>query len=159
MNVVHKMLKMADVGPEDTVYDLGCGDGRTIVTAARHYGARAVGIEIDPLRYLWCQGLISVLGLRDRVQIIFGDFSTQVLGDADVVTCYLLRGTNKKLQGKLKGELRPSTRIVSYYFTFPKLHLVHQDEEDKLYLYNMKLKDTGDKHNEGSIEDDGQKHL
>jgi len=63
MKVVHKMLQLAKVGPEDLVYDLGCGDGRTIITAAREYGARAVGIELDPLRYLWCQFLITVLRL------------------------------------------------------------------------------------------------
>ena len=68
MSMVHKMLQMAEVGPDDLVYDLGCGDGRIIVTVARRYGARAVGIELDPLRYLWCQLLITVLGLRDQVQ-------------------------------------------------------------------------------------------
>jgi len=139
MSTVHKMLTMADVGTDDVVYDLGCGDGRTIVTAARRYGARAVGIEIDPLRYLWCQTLISVLGLRDRVEIIFGDFYTQDLSAADVVTCYLLQGTNNKLESKLKDELQPGTRVVSNYFTFPGLHLVSQDEDAKVYLYAAKL--------------------
>jgi 16S rRNA A1518/A1519 N6-dimethyltransferase RsmA/KsgA/DIM1 with predicted DNA glycosylase/AP lyase activity len=131
------MLSMAKVEPDDLVYDLGCGDGRLIVTAARRYGARAVGIEIDPLRYLWCQLLITTLGLRDRVRIIYGDFFTKDFSDADVVTCYLLQETNRKLQGKLKQELLPNTRVVSHYFTFPGLHLVNQDGEDKLYLYNL----------------------
>lgn len=137
MSLVHKMLSLAEVGAEDLVYDLGCGDGRLIVTAARRYGARAVGIEIDPLRYLWCQLLITVLRLRGRVRIIYGDFFSKDLGDADVVTCYLLSNTNKKLQGKLKKELHPRTRVVSHYFTFPALNLVSQDEQDKLYLYNL----------------------
>ena len=141
MSAVHKMLKMAEVGPDDVVYDLGCGDGRTIVAAARRYGARAVGIEIDPLRYLWCQLLITVLGLRDRVEIIFGDFFSQDLSAADVVTCYLLQSTNNKLESKLKQELRPNTRVVSNYFTFPGLHLVSQDEETKVYLYAAKLQE------------------
>jgi SAM-dependent methyltransferase len=133
---VRKMLEMTEAGPDDLVYDLGCGDGRMIVTAARRHGSRAVGIEVDPLRYLWCQVLITVLGLRGRVRVVYGDFFTQDLGDADVVTCYLLQSTNNKLEGKLEQELRPGARVVSHDFTFPGLHLVRQDEEAKLYLYN-----------------------
>jgi predicted RNA methylase len=137
MSMVHEMLTMAEVGPDDLVYDLGCGDGRIIVTAARRYGARAVGIELDPLRFLWCQMLITVLGLRNRVRIIYGDFYKQELSPASVVTCYLLRATNKKLEGKFTAELKPETRVVSNYFTFPSLQLVSEDKEEKLYLYNL----------------------
>jgi len=137
MSMVHEMLTMAEVGPDDLVYDLGCGDGRIIVTAARRYGARAVGIELDPLRFVWCQILITVLGLRDRVRLIYGDFYKQELSAASVITCYLLRATNKKLEGKFKAELSPETRVVSNYFTFPNLRLVDENEEEKLYLYNL----------------------
>lgn len=137
MKMVHKMLSMAEVGHEDLVYDLGCGDGRMIVTAARHYGARAVGIEIDPLRYLWCKGLISILGLRDRVQVVYGNFFSQDLRQADVVTCFLVQATNLELEGKLKRELRPGTRVVSNRFAFPGLYKVRQDGEAKLYLCNF----------------------
>jgi SAM-dependent methyltransferase len=135
--MVHQMLQMAEVGPDDTVYDLGCGDGRTIVTAARRYGAQAVGIEIDPLRYVWCQILITLLRLRGRVRIVYGDFFGQDLRDADVVTCYLLSGTNKRLEGKLKRELSPDARVISYYFLFPGLHLIDKDSEGRLYLYDL----------------------
>lgn len=137
MSMVHEMLTMAEVGPNDVVYDLGCGDGRIIVAAARRYGARAVGIELDPLRFLWCQMLITVLGLRDRVRIVYGNFFKQELSSASVVTCYLLRDTNKKLQGKFKAELDPNARVVSNYFTFPGLQLVNGNEEEKLYLYRL----------------------
>ena len=137
MKLVHKMLVLAEVGPDDLVYDLGCGDGRMIVAAARHYGARAVGIEIDPLRYLWCQVLISVLGLRDRVRVVYGNFFTQDLGDADVVTCFLLQATNLRLERKLKRELRPGTRVLSNRFAFPSLYKVRQDGEAMLYLCNF----------------------
>jgi predicted RNA methylase len=129
------MLELAEVGPDDLVYDLGCGDGRMLVTAARRYGARAVGIEIDPLRYIWCQALIMVLGLRDRVRVVYGDFFALDLSEADVVTCYLLDSTNRKLQKKLLSELDPSVRVVSHMFAFPELHLVHYDKQDQLYLY------------------------
>jgi len=138
MSMVHEMLTMAKVGPDDLVYDLGCGDGRIIVTAARRYGARAVGIELDPLRFLWCQMLITVLGLRGRVRIVYSDFFKQDLNAASVVTCYLLTVTNKKLEGKFKSELKPDTRVVSNYFIFPSLQLVNEDKEEKLYLYNLR---------------------
>jgi len=137
MSMVHEMLTMAEVGPDDLVYDLGCGDGRIIVTAARRYGARAVGIELDPLRFLWCQIVITVLGLRKHIQIVYGDFFKQELSSASVVTCYLLRAINKKLEGKFKAELKPETRVVSNYFIFPGLQLVSEDKEEKLYLYNL----------------------
>ena len=81
---VRVMLEMAGVGPGDLVYDLGSGDGRTIVTAARRYGAHAVGIEIDPFRYLWCELLITVLGLRSRVRVVYGSFYRYDLGEADL---------------------------------------------------------------------------
>jgi SAM-dependent methyltransferase len=138
LRTVRKMLDLAEVGPGDRVYDLGCGDGRTIVTAARRYGARAVGIEIDPLRYVWCQTLITVLGLRDRVRVVYGDFFAQDLSQADVVTCYLLDSTNLKLQKKLLSELAPNARVVSHMFAFPELHLVHYEKQDQLYLYKPK---------------------
>ncbi|MEM7118997.1 MAG: SAM-dependent methyltransferase [Chloroflexota bacterium] len=136
MDEVHKMLKMASVGENDVVYDLGCGDGRTVITAARHYGARAVGIEIDPLRYLWCQILITVLGLRGRVKIVFGDFFKRDLSEATVVTCYLLQSTNEKLEKKFVQELMPSSRIVSHDFTFPGLQMVYHNKKENLYLYH-----------------------
>lgn len=135
MNMVHKMLKLAEVQPGDILYDLGCGDGRMIVTAARHYGAQAVGIEIDPLRYLWCQGLITILGLRKQVKIVYGNFFNQDLSEADVVTCYLLQSTNNNLEGKLIQELKTGTRVVSNQFTFPRGQLIREDGEARLFLF------------------------
>ena len=135
MRMVNKMLTMAEVGPDDLVYDLGCGDGRLVVTAARKYGARAVGIEIDPLRYVWCQFLITVLFLRKRVEIRYGNFFNHDLSDADVITCYLLPKTNLKLEDKLIQEIRSSTRIVSNSFIFTEFHQVRADGDAMLYLY------------------------
>jgi hypothetical protein len=76
--------------------------------------------------------LIRILGLRDRVRVIYGDFFNRNLSDADVVTCYLLQSTNNKLQKKLKQELRPGARVVSNTFTFPGLHRVRQDGEARV---------------------------
>jgi SAM-dependent methyltransferase len=137
MRAVHKLLALAEVGPNDVVYDLGCGDGRVIVAAAKRFGARAVGIEMHPLRVLWCRALIALLGLRDRVRVVRGDFFTHDLSDASVVTCYLLQRTNNKLEGKFRQELAPGTRVVSKRFTFPGLHLVRQDDREKLYIYDL----------------------
>ena len=133
MKTVHKMLKIANTGPDDVVYDLGCGDGRIIIVASRKYGARAVGIEIDPMRYLLCQILITILGLRRRVKIQFGDFFSKDLSEATLVTCYLLQETNSKLENKFLRELRPGTKVVSYSFTFSSFPEISQDGDARLY--------------------------
>jgi len=134
MQVVHRMMEMASVGPEDVVYDLGCGDGRMILAAARRYHARAVGIEIDPLRYLWCQFLITIMGQRKRIQIVFGNLFNKDLSEADVVMCYLMPDALSKLEDKLKRELRPGTRVVSNRFSFPTLKKAQEDGDAILYL-------------------------
>lgn len=134
IKMVHKMLSLAEVGPEDIVYDLGCGDGRTLVVAARKFGARAVGIEIDPFRYLWCQFLITLLGLRGKVKILYGDFFKHDLNEATVITCYLLQETNYQLEEKFNQELVPGTRIVSNTFSFLRMPMVKQIENARLYI-------------------------
>ena len=127
------MLELANVGPQDTVYDLGCGDGRLIISAAREYGARAVGIEIDPIRFIWCQLMITGFGLRRRVKVRFGDFFKKDLSGATVITSYLLQDTNKRLESKFDAELQPGARVVAYNFKFPGLNMVAQDENARLY--------------------------
>lgn len=132
---VHKMLTLAGVRPGDVVYDLGSGDGRIPIMAARRFGARAVGIEIDPLFWLWTQLKIAVLGLQREVRLIRGDLFDQDLSQADVVTCYLLPRTNERLVGKLKRELCPGARIVSRRFQLPGWSPVRQDDVARLYVY------------------------
>ena len=124
------------------IYDLGCGDGRTVIMAARVYKARAVGIEIDPLRYLWCQMMVALLGLRKRVTIKYGNFFSQDLSEATVVTCYLLANTNKKLEGKLLEELPPGARVVSNTFRFPGMQKVRQDGDAIMYLLRLNAVDA-----------------
>ena len=137
MKKVRKMLEIVNVQPDEVLYDLGCGDGRIIVMAARKFGARAVGVEIDPLRYLWCQFLITILGLRKRVKVLYGDLFKKDLSDADVVVCYLLQRTNDKLVDKLIMELKPETRIVSNTFVFIELPLIDEDQESSVYVYKI----------------------
>jgi predicted RNA methylase len=136
MKMVHKMLKLAELKPDELVYDLGCGDGRFIITAALSYRARAVGIELDPLRFLWCQIMITVLGLRERVKVLHGDLFKADLSEADVVTCFLLPSTNKKIEGKLLDELRPGTRVVSNTFLFNQVPPTKRDGKAVLYHFS-----------------------
>lgn len=136
MQVVYQMMEMAGVGPDDVVYDLGCGDGRMLLAAARRYRARAVGIEIDPLRYLWCQFLITIFFQRKNVRIIFGNLFNKDLSEADVVMCYLMPDALAKLEKKFKKELRPGTRVVSNRFSFPTLDKVQENGNASLYLVN-----------------------
>ena len=137
MKKVHKMLKMADVKPGDIVYDLGCGDGRIIVMAARRFKAQAIGVEIDVFRYIWCQFLITILGLRKKVKVVLGDFFKKDLRDANVILCYLLQSTNDRLEEKLLLELEPKTRIVSNTFLFHNLPLIKGDGESGIYVYEI----------------------
>ncbi len=132
---VRKMLELAEVGPGDLVYDLGCGDGRILVIAARQFGARAVGIEIDPLRYLWCRALVGVLGLGGQVQVVHGDFFKQDLSSADVVVMFLQFDTNDLLSLKLVDELRPGARVVSHVATFSGWSPTRLDKRNKIYMY------------------------
>jgi len=114
--VVDAMLKLANVTKDDVVYDLGCGDGRIPVTAAKVYGARAVGIDIDPQRIREARENVEKAGVGDLVRIIEGDLFTTDISEATVVTLYLLPSLNRKLIPKLNAELKAGTRIVSHAF-------------------------------------------
>ena len=137
MKKVESMLTVANVQPGELVYDLGCGDGRVIVMAARRFKARAVGIEIDLFRFLWCQFLITILGLRRKVRVVYGDLFAKDISEADVVFCYLLQNTNDKLEGKLMNELRPDARVVSNTFLFSALPQIAMDGKSGFYVYNV----------------------
>ena len=115
-DVVVQMLKLAEVTRKDIVYDLGCGDGRFVVTAARQFGARGVGIDIDPERIQEARELSARTGADDKVRFIQGDLFDTDISEATVVTLYLLTRLNLKLRPKLMKELKPGTRIVSHAF-------------------------------------------
>jgi SAM-dependent methyltransferase len=114
--VVTAMLKLAEVTSKDIVYDLGCGDGRFVVTAARQFGARGVGIDIDPERIKEARALADRAQANDKVRFIEGDLFDTDISEATVVTLYLLTRLNLKLRPKLIKELKPGTRIVSHAF-------------------------------------------
>jgi len=137
MKKVRHMLSLSDIQPDEIIYDLGCGDGRFVVTAVRRYHAKAVGIEINLMLYLWCQLLITILGLRRRIKILYGDFFKRDLSNADVVICYLLQETNDKLEDKLIKELKPTTRVISNSFLFNKLPVINEDKDTGIYVYRI----------------------
>jgi predicted RNA methylase len=114
--VVDAMLKLAKVTKNDVVYDLGSGDGRIPITAAKTYGARAVGIDIDPQRIDEAQKNLKEAGVGNLVRFLNQDLFTTDISEATVVTLYLLPSLNVKLLPKLNKELKPGTRIVSHAF-------------------------------------------
>lgn len=114
--VVEAMLQVANVTGDDIVYDLGCGDGRIPVTAARKYRAHGVCIDIDPERIAEAEANVHAAKVDDYVRVVQGDLFEQNLSRATVVTLYLLPSLNLKLMPKLMRELKPGTRIVSHSF-------------------------------------------
>lgn len=114
--VVDAMLDLADVKASDVVYDLGSGDGRIVITAAKKFGARGVGVEIDPVLIREATERAGAAGVSDRVRFVNDSLFTADIGEATVVTLYLLQSVNERLRPKLVRELKPGARVVSHVF-------------------------------------------
>ncbi len=114
--VVDGMLKLAKVTASDVVYDLGCGDGRIVITAAKDFGATGVGVDIDPLRIKEANANAKKAGVTDKVKFIKGDIFKTDFSKATVVMLYLLPEINLRLRPQLLEQLKPGTRIVSHVF-------------------------------------------
>jgi len=114
--VVDEILRLARVGRDDTVYDLGCGDGRIVIAAARDFGARGVGIDLDPRRIDEAKAAARAAGVADRVRFVVRDLFESDFSEASVVTLYLFPELNARLRPKLLAELKPGARIVSHQF-------------------------------------------
>jgi SAM-dependent methyltransferase len=114
--VVERMLSLAQTKPGEVVYDLGCGDGRIVITAAKQFKARAVGIEIRRDVYEKTLAHVASLGLSDQVRIVHGNALHYDLTPADVVTLYLLTSSNERLRPELEKSLRSTARVVSHDF-------------------------------------------
>lgn len=134
-DVADRMLSMAEVGPQDVVFDLGAGTGALLFPAARARGARAVGVEIEPLR-------VAILRLRrrlgpaaDRITVRSGDLFRLDFRDASVVTVFLWGGIMARLKPRLEAELRPGSRVVSHWHPVPGWEPTEIDEVRKIYLY------------------------
>jgi tRNA G37 N-methylase Trm5 len=137
LSTVDRMLDLAEAGPGMQVVDMGAGDGRIVIRAARHFGAQATGIEIDPLRCAFANAAIWLRGLCSRARVIHGNFFYHDLSQADVVTLYLLQGTNQQLRPHLERALRSGARVVSHRFSFDGWTPVIIDEARDVFVYEI----------------------
>src|SRR6267378_6547014 len=141
--VVERMLEAAQVKTGETVYDLGSGDGRVVITAAQKFGANAVGIEISDVLCKSTLKKVNALGLASQVKIIHGNALKVDLSPADVVTLYLLTSSNARLKPNLEKYLKPTARVVSLNFGMPgwtaaRKEIVHADRQTHtIYVYEM----------------------
>ena len=135
--VVNRMLELAEVKPGQMVVDLGAGDGRIVIFAARKFKAKAVGVEIDPVRWAIANLWIALLGLRGRAEVRLGDMRRFPVAGADVVTLYLLQGTNQALKDTLARSLRPGAKVVSHTFSMSGWNPVALDEGHGIFVYEI----------------------
>ena len=114
--VVAEMMRLTNVTKNDVVYDLGCGDGRVVISAAKRHGARGVGVDIDPVRIKESRENARKAGVAKRLKFLEQDLFETDFRAATVVTLYLLPKLNLQLRPKLLSELKPGTRVVSHDF-------------------------------------------
>jgi ribosomal protein L11 methylase PrmA len=138
--VVRAMLHLARTKKSDKVYDLGCGDGRILIEAAKRYGAHGVGIDNNPQRIREAQEAARREGVSELLSFRLGDLYAVDLQDATLVTLYLLPEVNLKLKPKLQKQLRPGTRIVSHTFDMGdwKPNQAQSSAGETIYLWKIK---------------------
>lgn len=146
---VEKMLDMADLKPGETLYDLGCGDGRILISAAKKYRVKAVGVEISSHLAQRAAENVKKAGLANRVTVVHGNFMKTNLSSADVVTLYLATTANESLRPNLERFLRPNSRVVSYDYPIPGWKPIETSETEGLhgathtiYLYEVPNSET-----------------
>ena len=139
--IIDRMLEIAQVGQGDTVIDVGCGDGRILITAVQKFRAKAVGIEIDPKIAAQASETILKLGLQNKARVVRADVFDADLSPADVVTLYLTTSFNEKLRPKFDKSLRPGTRVVSHDYGIRGWNPVNVEEvfvhgrRHRIFLY------------------------
>lgn len=133
---IRESLKLAKVTKKDVVYDLGCGDGRVIILAAKEFGARGVGIEIDPLRFLISAIMIRIIRVGDKATIKRKNFFDEDISKASVVFVYLVPKALQRLLPKLLKELKPGTKIISYRYEID-LPLIAKDRKKRISVYKI----------------------
>lgn len=136
--VIRRMLLLARLNPGEMVYDLGCGDGKILITAAQEFGARGVGVELREDLALKAQRRVLELGLRNLVRIIHGNLFKVDIGRADVVSLYLTTSANEKVRPKLERELKSGARIISHDYQIrgwkpKKTERLREDSESSIF--------------------------
>ena len=141
--IVDRMLDMAEVKPGETVYDLGCGDGRILITAAKKYQAKGVGVELSKRLVDATTESIKRMNLQDQIRVVQGHLLQMDLSEADVVTVYLDTASNDLLKPNLEKYLKPGARVVSHDFEIRGWKPVKVDKVDafnrphSIYLYTV----------------------
>ena len=135
--VVTRMLDLAEVGPEDLLYDLGAGTGAILFRAARDRGARVVGIEIEPLRYLILRTRRLLGSARDRIEIRWGNLYGTDVRSASVVALFLWPEAMERLRAQLEAQLSPGARVVSHWHELPGWTPLQVDPRARVYLYRF----------------------
>jgi SAM-dependent methyltransferase len=143
-NAIETMLRAASLKPGETLYDLGCGDGRILIRAAKKYKIQAVGVEISSSLAEQAAEEVRKSNLQKRVKIIHGNFMNTDLSAANVVTIYLAPNANEALRPNLERELKPNTRVVSYDYPVDGWTpmntwntLGHMGDTHTIYLYEV----------------------
>lgn len=136
-------LKLAKVSSKDSLYELGCGDGEVVLSAVRDFGANAVGVEIDPIRYAIACLRVWKSNITGKAVILRKDFKKVDLTSATVVYMYLVPRAMEKLIPKLKKELKPGSKIITYRYQIPlkplekKIKQIGQNKKEEIYLYSV----------------------
>jgi SAM-dependent methyltransferase len=134
---IRKALKLAKLRSNQTVYDLGAGDGRVLLLAAREFGSKAVGIEVGPVQYVLIWLRVKASGLGDQVQVKWGNFYKAQLSQADVVYVYATSEEAIKLAPHLERQLKTGARVVSISADFPEWEPSAFDTRDLIFVYEM----------------------
>jgi hypothetical protein len=134
---IRAALRLANLGAGETLYDLGAGDGRVLVIAAKEFGARAVGVEVGPVQCAaaWVNALYN--GVRQQVRVKWGDFLKADLRAADVVFIYATSSQALRLEKQLEAQLRPGARVVTISFDLPDWEPAGFDNRELFFLYEM----------------------
>lgn len=134
---IRAALRLADLKPGDTLYDLGSGDGRVLVIAAKEFGARSVGVEIGPAQRLVSRVAALYNGVRDRVRVEAGNFYRSDVSKADVVFIYATSTEAAKLASHLEKQMKPGSRVVSISADFPEWEPTGFDKDKLIFVYAM----------------------
>jgi cyclopropane fatty-acyl-phospholipid synthase-like methyltransferase len=134
---IRRILRFAELRPGETFCDLGCGEGRVLIAAAKEFSANAIGVEIDPLKVLLVRLLARMNGVDDRVRVVRGNLFDFDPGSADVLYLYLTHQAMDKLFPEILKKLKPSARIISYRFCLRGMTPDKVSEDKTLFLYQL----------------------